>query len=224
MKKYYGVSEVYSLLKKSFQDNSFKDLCYDNYSWETFDIIIENYFLNKDADAHYIKGSSKDALITFNSDCNVYGVNSVLKGLKSNLYILSGEDGSLNYIYFCSTCGTIIIDDHGDDYQLDNSCSLKCPVCNPINTEHKHLYHYFYITKKDNYGRWLEHMYTYAQMNKGKFLSFFDRLHFYKYKKIKNIFTIIKFECKYHKNIREPFISNDYVVATDCSKIKLRWR
>ena len=223
-KKYFGKWDVYELLRKSIVDHSLDDLFQNNPSWEEADKKMEEYVLKINPDTEYLKGSCKSAMVTFSKDTKVYDPKNIIEGFKGDIHILSGEDGSLQYIHFCSICGTIILDDQSADYNYGETCSMQCPVCNPL--KNKELYPFEYVSRKEDYLRWIRNMFVYAQSNKANFLSFKDRLNLYfnSFKKPINIFTIIKAELDYHKCIKQPFISYEYIAAEDCSKIKLGWK
>lgn len=206
---------------------------------KTFRDLLENksdelikFFREHDLYKHLIKEGEKeysDFLIkwnfeTFLYDIYTYNYSVLFSKCKGDLHCITGNDGDLCYIFICSECGTIIIDDHSADYQY-NCPTLLCPVCNELREDSR--YPFEYIIEKDE--KYYDMLYHYSMYVKKQLLSNKDRderINYYcsfELNRFKRFFK--KFQMKRHfkKNITDKFVPMDYISGTDMSNVELKY-
>ena len=168
----------------------------------------------------------KLCLENFTSDYKTYAYSTIFntEGVKGDLHCVTGNDGDLQYIFICSECGTIIIDDHSAEYQL-NCPTLLCPVCNELKDDSK--YPFEFITNKDEkYYNMLFH-YSYdvhKQLLTDKQLKeMINHYASFESNIFKRLYKRFIIKRNFKKQIRQKFNPMDYIAGTDMSNVELKY-
>jgi len=162
----------------------------------------------------------------FMYDLSIYSGKTMFNKCKGDLHCITGNDGDLQYVFICSECGTIIIDDHSDSYQY-NCPSFLCPVCNELKEDNQYPFKYY--TRES--PQWTSLVYFYSGLVKKQLLTekelddviltfkYFSKDRSWLYKK----FMFYKIKSEFKRDIKKRFKEMDYIAGTDMKNIKLKY-
>jgi len=156
-------------------------------------------------------------------DIQVYEFEALFTKCHGRLHCITGNDGDLQYIFICSECGTIIIDDHSDPYQY-HAPSLLCPTCNKLKVDENGdtKYPYEYIPRDTK--RWATHAFHYSYyvhknlLTKPEFEKCLDEFCNGKF------FKKFKIRRNFNKLINDDWKEMPYVAGEDMSNVELKYQ
>ena len=153
----------------------------------------------------------------------VDNIGVLLSEIKGDVVFITGNDGDLQYWHICLDCGTLICDEHDEDYQY-NRPTLLCPICNKA----KDSYPFKYIKYKTD--QWYARADWFSGRTKAKLLTkedlnyVCDNLLNKKSNKILNWWNKIKYKHDYYKQIKSEFTEEDFIYSNNLKNVELKYQ